>query len=517
MSGRLEAQWEYRARRLEPVPQICVPGFTVHDCAPEGHEPIWPGHVDEKGAFVSDWGYEQSQCPACILARIGSDISVLFALLAGMVARISRRRRGSKNKLRSRRVLFVKTWLEACGDGKEFVDDAFWLEEEMRGIKRELNREEHQAKKPAQNENGVRADISSHRQPDTPAFHGEDAPITRSIFGDPQPRPVAPVRRGSGASSAVAVDISDSYAPPHQVASKPPNPYVYSPAKQHSAIEVFDLSEPFIPPQSSSIRANVSSSEESLPRGDTRRPQRESNRSSSVRFDLSEPFIPASDPPSAKMAPHPATPARQEHREQDPPRPSTPESQRRFSAQSASEKHYSIASSFADSVSLRNLRAPSTLVDLYPPPLRTRNAAPPPVPERRRGMLPRPHPNSIYGAYGRSDANQRDSDRADGYADVNPPGMPTGRGPLIGRDARGGYDVSPLSSPERDAFETSPPATPRRPVTKWGGGLPVGSGELDGVGGGWEGSVWWLLSLYMRIPIRVCIGGTINFALALKK
>lgn len=467
MSGKPEAQWEHRVRQLEPVPGIYTRDFTERDCTPPGHEPIWPGNISDKGDFVPLWCWEVSQCPACILARIGSERTVLFALLTGMVARISRRRRGPQDNLKSRRVRFVKEWLQASHkDGKAFVNDAFVVGQQIRDIRREQRVAEHTAKKQALRDVGRRANNSGegHQQyPPIPPYMTDQAVADLSVPDLRQPRvdtlhedQASSIQYESPASSVVGVDISDSYAPAYQQASTPPSSsYTYSSANPESeSIIGFDISEPFIP-HSPAFRQSVAAGQESLPRRNAEGTGRESNGTIVVGFDLSEPFLPA--PSTWKIPPRSATPARQGL-------------EQRGRVTWTDSKRYSIASSFASDVSLSNICPPTgQSTELLPQPLRIRTPQAsrtnlPPILEPRverqggghgrgsRGDLPIPHPNSIYGTYGMSARNTHRT--TEYFIDVSPPSTPVGYGDRLGQ-----YDVSPLASPVEVEFGMSPPDT----------------------------------------------------------
>jgi len=127
-----------RARHCEPVIQMYRKEFDEQYSAPPGQVAVRPGVVDRDGRFVPRYGYQQNQCPACLLARMGSDVKALVALMAGMVARFSEKRTGTRENVVSKRVKFVKYWLEAHGDGKTFVDEAWTLGRKMRKARRTL-------------------------------------------------------------------------------------------------------------------------------------------------------------------------------------------------------------------------------------------------------------------------------------------------------------------------------------------------------------------------------------------
>jgi hypothetical protein len=107
----------FKARQLEPVLQMWQPNFSLEQSAPPGDEPIQCG---------TKWHYQTDQCPACMMARIGSDEDVLFALVAGMVGRINSKPTTTMDTLRSvagwdstksKRLRLVRYWLrKASGE-----------------------------------------------------------------------------------------------------------------------------------------------------------------------------------------------------------------------------------------------------------------------------------------------------------------------------------------------------------------------------------------------------------------
>ncbi|KAF2845939.1 hypothetical protein T440DRAFT_502113 [Plenodomus tracheiphilus IPT5] len=142
MSGRLSATEELKIRQLEPVSQMWRRDWNFQDTAPIGHEPI---HRGDK------WTYQQNQCPACILSRVGSDVDVLFALFAGMVGRFNTRSltnaevHGSRDaweKTKSKRIRFVKYWLRTTRDGDAAVFTAGTFGMKMRRLRREWREEQ---------------------------------------------------------------------------------------------------------------------------------------------------------------------------------------------------------------------------------------------------------------------------------------------------------------------------------------------------------------------------------------
>ncbi|EDU43522.1 conserved hypothetical protein [Pyrenophora tritici-repentis Pt-1C-BFP] len=111
MSNRLTAKQEWNVRQLEPVLEMWNVDFSLEASAPPGHEPVSHG---------SQWEYQRDGCPACMMARIGSDEHVLFALFANMVGRFNTKSltsTGGWKKTRSKRLRFVRYWVKATHDG----------------------------------------------------------------------------------------------------------------------------------------------------------------------------------------------------------------------------------------------------------------------------------------------------------------------------------------------------------------------------------------------------------------
>jgi hypothetical protein len=127
MANKLTAVEETQIRQLEPVLEMWRKDFTTDASAPPSRTPI-SGH--------SKWTYQPDQCPACLLARIGSSKKVLVALYAGMIGRfplhklmsravpLAELRPSKLNNAKSRRVRFVRYWIKACSDGDAMLHDA---------------------------------------------------------------------------------------------------------------------------------------------------------------------------------------------------------------------------------------------------------------------------------------------------------------------------------------------------------------------------------------------------------
>jgi hypothetical protein len=142
MSGRLTAQQETKMRQLEPVLQMWLSDFDLDASAPPGHEPVRCG---------TRWSYQQDQCPACIMARIGSDEDVLFTLFAGMVGRFGTRtlttvdtQRSTDfwDKTKSKRLRFVRYWVKKTNGGDTLLFEAGELGMHMKRVRLEWKQEQ---------------------------------------------------------------------------------------------------------------------------------------------------------------------------------------------------------------------------------------------------------------------------------------------------------------------------------------------------------------------------------------
>ncbi|RAR14533.1 hypothetical protein DDE83_002106 [Stemphylium lycopersici] len=124
MSGHLTTEQEWKIRQLEPVLEMWRKDFILEACPPPGREPIHCG---------SKWHYQKDQCPACIMARIGSDEDVLSALFAGLVGRIHTKHLSTVDtprsaigwdKTSSKRLRFVRYWLKKTRGGDATLFEA---------------------------------------------------------------------------------------------------------------------------------------------------------------------------------------------------------------------------------------------------------------------------------------------------------------------------------------------------------------------------------------------------------
>ncbi|KAF1844342.1 uncharacterized protein K460DRAFT_369210 [Cucurbitaria berberidis CBS 394.84] len=125
--------------------------FKTETSAPPGREPVQCG---EK------WHYQVGQCPACMLARIGSDEDVLFALFAGMVGRMKDRATGTDilrgivgfEKVKSKRLRFVRYWIKASNGGDQLLFDAGTLGLKMKKMRAEWKEQQRMHRYPDRGE-----------------------------------------------------------------------------------------------------------------------------------------------------------------------------------------------------------------------------------------------------------------------------------------------------------------------------------------------------------------------------
>jgi hypothetical protein len=243
MHGGLRTEDEWKIRQMEPVLRMWHPEYTVSDSVPPGHAPIEAG---EK------WAYQENGCPACLLSRIGSDKGAVYALLVGCVARYPRRYIGKRDRVRSRRVMFVRCWVEAFDGGKWRAGEAWDLGEEIRRIGKELREWERAWR--------------------GPGFYGRltwphiftPAPFQSRSKGKIQTRPL-PVSR----------DNTPSY------------PKLPSSSRSTSSADIkIDISDPFDPnshPATSSLNGSTAVSYSKIP-------SISSTHCSEIETDISEPY-----------------------------------------------------------------------------------------------------------------------------------------------------------------------------------------------------------------------------------
>ena len=141
MCGVLTETQEAQVRQIEPVCEMWRHDFLPKFSAPPGREPI---------RHAQQWHYQKTQCPACMLARIGSSPDVLFALFAGMVGRITHKATNSNTtngafnfeKSRSKRLRFIRYWIKASGGGDAAALEAGELGLTMKRLRKEWKTEQ---------------------------------------------------------------------------------------------------------------------------------------------------------------------------------------------------------------------------------------------------------------------------------------------------------------------------------------------------------------------------------------
>jgi hypothetical protein len=118
MSEILSPYEESLIRRLEPVSQMWRRDFDLALTPPPKRTPINAG---------TKWHFQGDQCPACMLARMGSDMDILGALFTGMVARSPNTQRSffRPEEIRQKRLRFVRYWMKSHPCGEKEVPDKY--------------------------------------------------------------------------------------------------------------------------------------------------------------------------------------------------------------------------------------------------------------------------------------------------------------------------------------------------------------------------------------------------------
>jgi hypothetical protein len=184
MSNALSREDEFRVRQLEPVVEIFHPRWTLAESSPPGIPPI---HTRNK------WAFQQNGCPACMLARIGSDEGALFALFAGMYGHLRSCSGDQKGvgKIKSKRLRFVRYWMRTHVNGEQATLAAYELGMELKALRRE-----------------VEASLRETGQPTCYTRDSLDKPsVTTDHCLDEQPE--------------LSADISEPYKPKDWIASNP--------------------------------------------------------------------------------------------------------------------------------------------------------------------------------------------------------------------------------------------------------------------------------------------------------
>jgi hypothetical protein len=220
MSAELTKAQEWAARQLEPVLRMYRAEFTLEGATPCGFQSI-PAHR---------WIFERNECPACMLARMGSDAVVLAALVSGIVGRSSSRHVGRTDSVKSKRIAMLKYWMLLHEQGRERFEEAWELGKVLRRVHKALKKRER-----AKREDSAYAEVHAEH----------DLTYRRSnstSYGTSQGR----LRRES-ASTIIPLDVSQSYLPSSshsRIASRSPS----APSPKQDSVISIDISDPFIPP-----------------------------------------------------------------------------------------------------------------------------------------------------------------------------------------------------------------------------------------------------------------------------
>jgi hypothetical protein len=220
MSGRLTAEQELKVRQLEPVIQMWHADFSLEASAPLGHHPI-NGN--------SRWKYQKDQCPGCMLARIGSDEKVLFALFAAMVGHFNTRSLSTADMLRSvvgwektksKRIRFVRYWIQASKGRDARLFEAGELGMEMKRLRREWKIELRRLRHAERERPSVDGSTASRRVNDArserPSVEESTASQTSTGLSGSTACGTSTNLSGTTAcnsSDAIRVDISEPYQP----------------------------------------------------------------------------------------------------------------------------------------------------------------------------------------------------------------------------------------------------------------------------------------------------------------
>jgi hypothetical protein len=214
MANKLTAIEETQIRQLEPVLEMWRKDFTIDASAPPGRTPI---------SGQSKWTYQPDQCPACLLARIGSSKKVLVALCAGMIGRfplhklmsravsLAELRPSKLNDAKSKRVRFVRYWIKVCSDGDAMLDDATELGILLKKMHKEW-KSGHRARPSIYGGQFDSGRVSSGGSTDDP-FSDSNRSTEGSDRPAPSPRRSSTRHASSRQHSNIAMDIDNSYQP----------------------------------------------------------------------------------------------------------------------------------------------------------------------------------------------------------------------------------------------------------------------------------------------------------------
>lgn len=210
MKAGLPAHQEVKIRQLEPVLEMWQKDFDIVDHTPEGREAIYPIMYADN-CLVSKWHFQENECPACMLARIGSDDKVLFALLASLIGKFSDRNVGKKDQIKSVRIRWMRYWLKQFEDGEEMVNEAWELGEEMKRVRKAYKAHRGCEKKGFYRRAGRAGTASSHHPTNRESnvgidISGEFHPGFQGARTDVRPKSAATI-------SDFGMDITEPWSP----------------------------------------------------------------------------------------------------------------------------------------------------------------------------------------------------------------------------------------------------------------------------------------------------------------
>jgi len=258
LCGTLTKSQEWKARQLEPVLRMYRPEFFEEAATPAGLQTV----------PALKWWFQENECPACMLARIGSDANVLVALLAGIVGHYSSRCIGKRDKIRSKRVAMLKYWLQLHKDGSERFEEAWDLGDELLRQHKACRRrgytvqEEGTACAVGQEMTTAYSPYEPTYRPENPSNggtthapsrHDSLIPVDISMTSS-YPRIPSPVPTDS--SSIVPIDICEPYIPLPGPHACPPSSMYTTPTVNHHA-QATILDPPPIPTLRATLRSQV--------------------------------------------------------------------------------------------------------------------------------------------------------------------------------------------------------------------------------------------------------------------
>ncbi|EON62237.1 hypothetical protein W97_01458 [Coniosporium apollinis CBS 100218] len=108
------------------------------------------------GLAMSKWRRQEDHCYACMLARLGADEQLVFALAAGILGR----HRGKGIYIaNSKRLLWIESWLSGFKDRERMMDESWALGKQLKALATQVRRSKLAVRKvgDAQNEPKIRS------------------------------------------------------------------------------------------------------------------------------------------------------------------------------------------------------------------------------------------------------------------------------------------------------------------------------------------------------------------------